>query len=278
MRIDAHFHLWDLDRHEHAWTRESPVLHRTYRPADLRPALAAAGVGRAVLVQTVPEPWETPELLALAAEEEFIGAVVGWSDLTAPGVADAIARLRALPGGRFLTGLRHNVQDEPGTTWFTRPEVRRGLRALGAAGLVYDLLVRPDQLGAAVALARALPEVRFVLDHAGNPVIGAAPAPEWTAAMAALGELPHVAVKFSGLLTRTGEADPVTALAPYAETLLGTLGPDRVLFGSDWPVCRLTAEYDAVLAVTEALLAPLAPAARAAVLGTNAATWYAITA
>ncbi|MFJ4417804.1 amidohydrolase family protein [Streptomyces sp. NPDC088925] len=278
MRIDAHFHLWDLDRHEHAWTRESPVLHRTYRPADLRPALAAAGVERAVLVQTVPEPWETPELLALAEEEEFIGAVVGWSDLTDPGLATALDRLRALPGGRFLTGLRHNVQDEPGTTWFARPEVREGLRALGAAGLAYDLLVRPDQLTAAVALARALPEVRFVLDHAGNPVVGPRPAPEWTAAMRALGELPHVAVKFSGLLTRTGGADPVTVLAPCLATLLDTLGPRRVLFGSDWPVCRLTAEYATVLAVTETLLAPLAPAERAAVLGTNAATWYAITA
>lgn len=126
MRIDAHFHLWDLDRHEHSWTRESPVLHRSYRPADLRPALAAAGVGRAVLVQTVPEPWETPELLALAEDEEFIGAVVGWSDLTDPELPAALDRLRALPGGRFLTGLRHNVQDEPGTAWFARPEVRHG--------------------------------------------------------------------------------------------------------------------------------------------------------
>ncbi|OKK19947.1 amidohydrolase [Streptomyces sp. CB02488] len=276
MRIDAHFHLWDLDRHEHAWTRESPVLHRSYRPADLRPALAAAGVGRAVLVQTVPEPWETPELLVLAEQEEFIGAVVGWSDLTDPELPDALDRLRALPGGRFLTGLRHNVQDEPGTAWFARPEVRHGLRALGAAGLTYDLLVRPDQLTAAVALVRRLPEVRFVLDHAGNPVVGPRPAPEWTAAMTALGQLSNVAVKFSGLLTRTGETDPVTALAAYAATLLGTFGPRRVLFGSDWPVCRLTAEYGEVIAVTETLLAPLAPADRAAVLGTNAADWYAV--
>ncbi|MFJ1930553.1 amidohydrolase family protein [Streptomyces sp. NPDC088131] len=276
MRIDAHFHLWDLDRHEHAWTRESPVLHRSYRPADLRPALAAAGVGRAVLVQTVAEPWETPELLAFAAEEEFIGAVVGWSDLTDPELPAALGRLRALPGGRFLTGLRHNVQDEPGTTWFARPEVRHGLRALGAAGLTYDLLVRPDQLTAAVALVREVPGVRFVLDHAGNPVIGPRPAPEWTAAMTALGQLPNAAVKFSGLLTRTGGTGPATALAPYAATLLGTFGPRRVLFGSDWPVCRLTAEYEEVLAVTETLLAPLAPADRAAVLGTNAADWYAV--
>ncbi|WP_285567673.1 amidohydrolase family protein [Streptomyces sp. RTGN2] len=276
MRIDAHFHLWDLDRHEHAWTRESPVLHRSYHPADLSPALAAAGVDRAVLVQTVPEPWETPELLALAEEEEFIGAVVGWSDLTDPDLPAALDRLRGRPGGRFLTGLRHNVQDEPGTAWFTRPEVRQGLRALGAAGLAYDLLVRPDQLTATVALVRALPDVRFVLDHAGNPVIGPRPAPGWTAAMTALGELPNVAVKFSGLLTRTGETGPATALAPYAATLLGALGPRRVLFGSDWPVCRLTAEYDEVLAVTEELLAPLAPADRAAVLGTNAAAWYAV--
>lgn len=276
MRIDAHFHLWDLDRHEHAWTRESPALHRSYRPADLRPALAAAGVERAVLVQTVPEPWETPELLALAEEEELIGAVVGWSDLADPDLPAALARLRALPGGRFLTGLRHNVQDEPGTVWFTRPEVRRGLRALGAAGLAYDLLVRPDQLTAAVALVHALPEVRFVLDHAGNPVIGPRPAPEWTAAMTALGELPNVSVKFSGLLTRTGQSDPATALAPYAAALFATLGPRRVLFGSDWPVCRLNSEYDEVLAVTETLIAPLAPVDRAAVLGTNAAAWYAV--
>ncbi|MGW7578455.1 amidohydrolase family protein [Streptomyces sp. NPDC054765] len=275
MRIDAHHHLWDLDLRDQQWTRELPVLHRTYTMAGLRPSLERHALDGTVAVQTVPVAEETPELLALAAHDPHVLAIVGWTDLTDPAVSDSLARLRELPGASALAGIRHGVQDEPDPDWLDRPDARRGIAAVADAGLAYDLLVRPDQLPAAVRVVREMPEVRFVLDHAGNPLAGPRPEDRWTTLMAELGGYPNIAVKLSGLVTLT-DGDPVTALRPYADTLLSTVGPQRLMYGSDWPVCRLAAEYDEVVAVAEALTEDLGADERAAVFGATAAHWYGI--
>ncbi|MGW3867710.1 amidohydrolase family protein, partial [Streptomyces sp. NPDC005047] len=153
--IDAHHHLWDLAVRDQAWLDGPGLapLRRSFVPADLAAATGAAGVTATVLVETVNVAEETPELLSLAAHSDLIGAVVGWTDLTAPDVADALDALRSLPGGDFLRGIRHQVQGEPDPDWLTRPEVLRGLRAVAGAGLVYDLLVLPHQLPAAARAA-----------------------------------------------------------------------------------------------------------------------------
>lgn len=216
-----------------------------------------------------------PELLSLAAEDSHVRAVVGWTSLTDPGIADRLAQLRELPGGSALVGIRYGIQDETDPDWPARPEARRGIEAVGAAGLVYDLLVRPDQLPAAVRTVRELPDVRFVLDHAGNPVIGPDGLTPWTSLVTELADCPNVAVKLSGLVTRTA-ADPARALRPYADVLLATMGPDRLMYGSDWPVCLLAAGYDEVLAVAETLTEDLNAGEREAVFGTTAARWYGI--
>lgn len=146
--IDAHHHLWDLDVRDQEWIEgpELAPLRRSFLHHDLEAEAREAGVSATVLVQTVTVVEETPEFLTLAAASDLIGAVVGWTDLTSPGIADELARLRSLPGGGFLRGIRHQVQGEADPDWLTRPEVLRGLRAVAAAGLVYDLLVLPHQL------------------------------------------------------------------------------------------------------------------------------------
>ncbi len=277
MRIDAHHHLWDLDVRDQEWTAGLPVLHRTYDVAELRPLLAAAGIERTVLVQTVTIAEETPQFLALAAGEgtDVVAGVVGWVDLTAPDVSDRLAALRAGPGGERLVGIRHLVQAEPDPSWLNRPDVRRGLAAVEEAGLVYDLLVFPHQLPAAIDTVRALPGLRFVLYHLAKPPITTGVLEPWGAHLAELAALPNVSVKLSGLVT---EADPerwrVADLRPYAERGLELFGADRTMYGSDWPVCLLAATYAEVFAAAEELTAALSSAERADVFGATAQRWY----
>jgi L-fuconolactonase len=273
MRIDAHHHLWDLDRRPQPWLTGDALepINRTFRLPDLEPLLAAHGIDATVLVQSSSSADETRDLLGIAADSGGrIAGVVGWADLTDP---ELPAVLDALTGP--LVGIRHQVQDEADPWWLARPEVRDGLAAVGRAGLVYDLLVTPAQLTATVATVQALPEVDFVLDHAGKPPIAADAWEPWAGQLAALAALPNVSCKLSGLIT---EADwdgwrPRDVL-PYARKVLDTFGPDRVLFGSDWPVCTLAGRYADVYALAEQAVAGLDPAERAAVLGGNAARIY----
>ncbi|MFF4146018.1 amidohydrolase family protein [Streptomyces sp. NPDC001698] len=274
MRIDAHHHLWDLAVRDQPWTSDAPALRRTFTAAELRPSLERNAIDATVVVQTIAVPQETPELLALTCEDPHVRAVVGWTGLTEPGI-DRLAELREHPGGSALVGIRHGIQDEVDPDWLARPEVRRGIKSVAAAGLTYDLLVRPDQLPAAVQAVRELPDVRFVLDHSGNPVVSPEGLAPWTSLLTALADCPNVVVKLSGLVTQTGYAS-ASALRPYADVLLATLGPDRLMYGSDWPVCLLAAEYDEVVAVAESLTEDLSAAERDAVFGSTAVRWYGI--
>jgi L-fuconolactonase len=276
--IDAHHHLWDPARRDYPWMAgpEMDPIRRRYGLAELRAETAAAGVSRTVLVQTVSDVAETGELLAVAAGSDgLIAGVVGWVDLGAADVAAALARLRAGLGGELLAGVRHQVQDEADPGWLARPRVRRGLRAVAAAGLVYDLLVRVPQLPAARAAAAALPQGRFVLDHAAKPAIAAGAFEPWAGELAALARLPNVACKLSGLVTeaRWDGWDPAT-IRPYAEHVLEAFGPERVMFGSDWPVCRLAATYRQVRELADAMLDGYSAAERDAVLRGTAARIY----
>jgi len=275
--VDAHHHVWDLDVRDQPWTAGLPVLRRSFSLSDLRPHLVANRIGATVLVQTVCVADETPEMLALADGAPEVGGVVGWVDLGAPDVDQRLAALREGPGGTYLVGVRHQVQEAPDPRWLYQPDVRRGLAAVGKAGLVYDFVVRAYQLPAVVETVAALGDVRFVLDHGGKPgIIGGSIAP-WSDHIRSLSQLPNVAVKLSGLVT---EADPgawtVEQLRPYAEVLIEAFGPERVMWGSDWPVCLLAASYEDVLASAESLTASLSTAERDAVFGGTACTWYSL--
>jgi L-fuconolactonase len=274
--VDAHHHVWDLSVRDQDWITADSPLRRSFTMADLAPEAAAAGVDRTVLVQTVTVPEETPEFLTLAAEHELIAGVVGWTDLTRPDVADELARLRELPGGAHLKGIRHQVQGEPDPQWLLRPEVRRGLAAVADAGLVYDLVVLPHQLPACVKAAQSLPQLTFVLDHLGKPPIASGTLEPWATDVRALAGHPHTVCKLSGMVM---EADLATwtidDLRPYADTVLDAFGPDRLMFGSDWPVCTLGATtYGRTLSLTEELTAGLGASERADVFGGTATRTY----
>jgi L-fuconolactonase len=283
--VDAHHHVWDLAVRAQPWLDTSPALARlrkTFLLADLIPQAATAGVTATVVVQTVHEPAETRDLLALAVAGQLVAGVVGWINLGAPDVADAIGRLRALPGGRFLTGIRHPLLTETDPQWLDRVEIRRGLSALGAAGLTFDLVMRPEQLPGAVRVATALPGLTFVLDHLGNVAIRPKPDPAWVSGFTALARLPNTVCKLSGIFSnpapprdsRDRDVDPVAQLRPYLHLALDAFGPDRLMFGSDWPVSTLGASYGEVVRSAVALITELSDAERAAILGGTARAVY----
>ncbi|TMG10003.1 MAG: amidohydrolase [Chloroflexi bacterium] len=257
MIVDAHHHFWDPRRRDYPWMGDelSPI-RRPFAPDDLRPELVQNNVDRTVLVQTVSSLDETREFLETASQTDFVAGVVGWVDLTDPSVAELIASLRSAKGGDRLVGIRHQVHDEPDASWLLRDDVQRGIAAVGAAGLVYDVLVRTRELPAALATVRAHPEMRFVIDHAAKPrVAGGAWDIAWEMALAPLADEPNVSCKLSGLVT---EADWKTwtreQLRPYLERVLDWFGPGRCMFGSDWPVCLLAADYAEVMATTRAIV------------------------
>jgi predicted TIM-barrel fold metal-dependent hydrolase len=263
--VDAHHHVWDLSVRDQDWITgaELAPLRRDFTLVDLAPEARAAGVAATVLVQTITVADETPEFLALAADSDPVAGVVGWTDLIAPDIADTLAELRAGPGGEYLVGIRHQVQGEPDPRWLVRPEVLRGLSAVAEAGLVYDLVVKPHQLAAAAEAAERLPGLTFVLDHLGKPPIASGELAPWAQQIRRLAALPNTVCKLSGMVT---EADwsswTIEALTPYADTVLDAFGPGRLMFGSDWPVCRLAATYAEVIAVAHALTTGLDPAER----------------
>ncbi len=259
-RVDAHHHLWDPARRELAWM-DGPwadPIRRAFTEDDLAAAAGPYGIRQTVVVQAVPDLDETRELLALTARSPLVAAVVGWAELTDPAIADVLDDLLGSPGGDRLVGIRAMVQDEPDPDWLRRPDVGRGLRAVAAAGLVYELLVRPPQLAAAVAVLPDHPELAVVLDHGGKPEIAAGRTLPWGSLVSRLAELPTVFCKVSGLVT---EADHrswrLADIAPYVDRLVGLFGPDRLLFGSDWPVCLLAASYGQVVDLAERTLAGL---------------------
>jgi L-fuconolactonase len=280
--IDAHHHVWDLSAHEQPWLQlpGNEALLRDYSESDLLPLARAAGVTASVVVQTVTEVSETTEMLALAGGSDLIAGVVGWTDLQAPDVADAIASLRQLPDGRFLHGIRHTVLTEEDPDWLRRPAVQRGLRAVGAAGLCYDLIVPADLLAAATDAAQACPGLIFVIDHLGIPRIGRQPDELWMRDIRDLAALPNTVCKLSGVLGvpppagQHGGTGSVAHLIPYYETVLGSFGPDRLMFGTDWPVCTLSSSYADVLDVARSLTAGLSEVECAAVFGGTARRVY----
>ena len=278
-RIDAHHHFWDPARYSYPWMAGNAVdpVRRAFAPDDLRGTLGEERIDGTVLVQTLSSAQETREFLHLAAATGFVHGVVGWVDLTSPGVADDLDALLDGPAGRCLVGLRHQVHDEPDPDWLERADVRRGLAAVQARGLTYDLLVRARELPAAANTVRALPGLQFILDHIAKPCIADGRDDPWSQRMPALAAQPNVAVKLSGMVT---EADWATwspsDLRPFVSQVAEWFGVPRLLFGSDWPVCLLAGSYHAVLCGIIEALPAMSPAELDQVLGLNAVRVYRI--
>jgi L-fuconolactonase len=275
--VDAHHHLWDPAAASYPWMTGEAMspIRRPFTMADLEDVARANGVDRTVVVQARPDLRESLDLLALAVRHDVVAGVVGWVDLTAPDVAGQVERLRAAPGGDRLVGIRPMAQFEPDERWLLRTDVARGLDAVTRAGLAFDLLVTARELPAAVELVRTNPGTTFVLDHIAKPPIASGDLARWAAELAPLGELENVWCKVSGLVTEAAWASwSVEDLRPPVHAALEVFGEDRLIFGSDWPVCLLAASYERVLAAARACLSDLGAAARDGVFAANARRAY----
>ena len=275
MRIDAHHHFWSYSAAEYPWIGKGMErLARDHLPKDLAPLTAAEGIDGTVAVQARQSLEESRWLLELAAANPLIRGVVGWVDLRSTHVVDQLRALAELP--KFV-GVRHVVQDEPDPRFLLGESFLHGIGKLATFGLTYDLLLYPHQLPAAVELVGRFPEQPFVLDHLAKPRIKAGELDLWRQDLKALAAHGNVFCKLSGLVT---EADwqgwKRADFTPYLEVALEAFSPERLMFGSDWPVCTLAAEYADVVGIVTDFLASLAEAERESILGGNAIRFYSL--
>ena len=272
MRIDSHQHFWRYDAAQYPWIPQDSPLHRDWLPNDLAPLLTASGLDGCVAVQARQTVEESRWLLELAERAPIIKGVVGWVDLRSESVGQQLAELADHPKFR---GVRHVAQDEPDVNFLIGADFQRGIGALHQFGLTYDLLVFPKQLPAAIELVRKFPEQAFVLDHVAKPPVKAATLSPWREQIRELAKAPNVLCKVSGLVT---EADHTAwrpaDFTPFLEVIFDAFGEDRLMFGSDWPVCLLAGSYERVFKLVEDYARPLPAGGRARLFGENATRFY----
>jgi len=272
LRIDSHQHFWRYSKADYGWIDDTmAALRRDFLPGDLRPLLDAARIDGCIAVQAPQTLAETRFLLDLAEKHAWILGVVGWVELQSPTVD---AQLRSFATNPRLVGVRHIAQAE-GDRFLTAPDFLRGIAALAAYDLSYDVLIYPRQLPAAIELVARFPQQTFVLDHAAKPDLRSGDLAAWRQHMKVLGQAPNLFCKLSGLATeapwRTWTLDTVR---PAVDFVLEQFGEQRVLFGSDWPVCHCATTYARWVDSVEALLARTSPACAAAVFGGTALAAY----
>jgi len=272
MKIDAHQHFWKYDATEYPWIGAGTVLERSWMPEDLRPILEGAGMAGCVAVQARQSMEESRWLLDLAEEHSWMRGVVGWVDLRSERVDEELGELM---GRRGLVGVRHVVQDEVDEDFLGGGAFCRGVGKLAGYGLADDLLIYARQLESAVRMVERFPEQRFVIDHLAKPEIRLGKLEGWREWMKEMGKFPQVMCKVSGMVTEAAVGDwKAEDLRPYMEVVLEVFGVDRLMFGSDWPVCLLAADYGRVLGVVEGALEGFSVADRAKIFGGNALRFY----
>lgn len=272
MRIDAHQHFWRYNANHYPWIPPGSPLHRDWLPTDLEPLLAASGLSACIAVQARQTLDESRWLLELADHHSIIKGVVGWVDLRSPKVEHDLAALASHP--KFC-GVRHVVQDEPDPEFMLSPDFLRGIGLLKNFHLTYDLLIYPSQLPAAIQLVHRFPQQPFVLDHLAKPPIRDAILEPWQTQIRELAKAPNVLCKVSGMVTEADHAAWQPAhFQPYLEIVFEAFGEDRLMYGSDWPVCLLAANYPQTFALIDTYTQSLSPSARAKFFGINAARCY----
>lgn len=270
--VDSHQYFWDLGLREYGFiTEATPALARDFLPADLAPLMAGTGVTQTVLVQAHPSIEEGEWLLSLADDAPWVGGVVAWVDLASADVGAQLDRL-AHP---MLKGVSHLVENEDDTAWLLRPDVDRGLAAVAERGLSYDVVVRPRHMRAIPEMARRHPDLRIVVDHIAKPRIAAGEREPWGTYMRAIAACPNVWCKMSGLVTEDDPANVRAAhIKPFVDAVVRMLGFERLMFGSDWPVCTTVADYSRVLEVARECVAPASDAQLRLFLADNARAFY----
>jgi L-fuconolactonase len=273
MRIDAHQHYWDPSKVDYFWMpKDHPVLSRTYLPEDLEPILERNQFSGSVFVQAAHDPREADWILDLASRHASMLGVVAWADLTGPDLPRELDKLQKHPK---FKGIRHILHDEPDVDWGLRGDVIEGLRELERRSIPYDLLVKVPHLHIVEPLAEKLPDLPLVIDHIAKPYIADGVFDGWAQQMERIAQIPNLHVKLSGMITEARH-DAWTAdnLRPYVQHVFKLFGPDRLMFGSDWPVCLLAGSWKEVLAAFTQALGPLDQDTRAKMLGETAARFY----
>lgn len=273
--VDSHHHFWQSKVSDMlGLPPEMDLLRREYTPKELKPLIDRTGVGQTVLVQTYSSMENTRDFLRIAETHPWVAAVVGWVDLADPGVGDQLAALRQHPK---FKGVRHQWHDEPEADWILRDDVLRGLRELAVRGIPFDLLPKEPHWQFIPRVAEAVPGLSMVIDHIGKPNIAAGQFDDWAAAMARAARFPQIMCKLSGMVT---EADwrrwKPGDLKPYVEKTVELFGVDRVMFGSDWPVCLLAGSYAQVFDALQECLVGLSESERGLIMGENARRFYGI--
>jgi L-fuconolactonase len=275
MRIDAHQHFWKYSPADYAWiSDEMAALKQDFRPEDLQPLILANGFDGSIAVQACQNLEETQWLLSLAGESDLIKGVVGWVDLCAP---DLPATLESLASQPKLVGVRHVVQGEPDDQFMLRNDFQRGIASLAGFGLAYDLLLYPRHLPVAVKLVRRFPGQPFVLDHIAKPMIADGLLEPWASEIRELARYENVCCKLSGMVTesRWKQWKPED-FRPYLDVVFEAFGPDRLMIGSDWPVCTLSATYALTIAIVNDFIRQLEPALQEQIMGGTCASFYGI--
>jgi L-fuconolactonase len=256
MRIDSHHHIWDLAVRDQDWItgEELQPIRRNFLMADLREAISGSGIDKTVLVQTVTDYAETPELLAVAESDELVVGVVGWLKIDAPDAIEQLHKYLDLPGANYLKGIRDIAQDHIDPNYLAREQSIRNVQKLGALGITYDLLTKTPELPAAIEMVKACPDVQFVMDHISKPYIAKQEMQPWKKLISELASFPNVVCKISGLVTEANWNNwQVKDFLPYTDHLLEIFTPARLMFGSDWPVATLAASYSEVVELAESL-------------------------
>jgi L-fuconolactonase len=275
MVIDAHQHFWRFNPVRDAWiTEEMAAIRRDFLPGDLAPELDAHGVDATIAVQADQSEAETEFLLGLAEGNRGIAGVVGWLDLRSPEIESRLERFSQF---RKLRGVRHVAQGEPDDRFLIRPDFVRGVGRLAKFNLTYDILIYPRQLPAAIELVGSLPDQKFVVDHLAKPEVKAKKIEPWATQMREIAANPNVYCKVSGMVT---EADwknwKREDFEPYLDVVFDAFGTQRLMFGSDWPVCLVAASYDRVKNIVESYVERYAPRAKSAIVGDNAICFYSL--
>lgn len=275
LRIDAHQHFWKYSAAEYEWIDDRmAVLRRDHLPRDLKPLLQASGFDGSIAVQARQSLEETRWLLELATQNDFIRGVVGWVDLRSAAVQNTLSEFAR---NRRLVGVRHIVQGEADDEFMLREEFCRGIGLLREFGLVYDLLLYPRHLPVAVKLVQQFPEQAFVLDHIAKPGIADGVLEPWARDIHQLARFPNVSCKLSGMVTEAKWKQWTHAdFRPYLDVVLEVFGPTRLMIGSDWPVCAVSADYAATMGIVGDYLKPLAVEERNGILGGNCVRVYGI--
>ncbi|HSH95183.1 MAG TPA: amidohydrolase family protein [Roseimicrobium sp.] len=274
MRIDSHQHFWSYSEAEYPWMKPEWPIRRDFLPPDLEPHLKEAGLHGSIAVQARQSMEESRWLLSLAERYESVLGVVGWVDLRSPEVEAQLAELAPHP--KFV-GVRHVVQDEPDDNFLLQPDFLRGIKLLKQFNLAYDILIFPKQLPAAVKFVKRFPDQPFVLDHIAKPSIKDGTLEPWAEHIRELAKHPNVMCKISGMVTEAKwNAWTSGDFRPYLDIVIEAFGEDRLMYGSDWPVCLLSGSYAETYQLAMDYLGELAPLAQRKVWGGNAAHFYGI--